>query len=180
MVSLGRRVATLILLLAAASSVRAACDPPTTTTTLAPVCGNGIREVGEACDGGAYCTAECDLVSLGPGCCQGGSTGGCVDAPNISLDYYLYNYCLSLGGASHVPGGVCSAAGTCQILTLAAPAPLCCTSNSASDCLPRDNTPVPNTGALWSFYHYCEGYTSRTYHSVAGAACGPAGICIPQ
>jgi hypothetical protein len=38
------------------------------------VCGDGIRDVGEQCDGGAYCTATCTLLSLAPGCCQGVST----------------------------------------------------------------------------------------------------------
>jgi len=44
---------------------------PNPCPTLAPVCGNDIREVGEQCDGGAYCTASCNFPSLAPGCCQG-------------------------------------------------------------------------------------------------------------
>src|SRR5262249_14092990 len=49
------------------------------------VCGDGIRQVCEQCDGGAYCTATCTLPSLAPGCCQDGSTPGCRDASGFDL-----------------------------------------------------------------------------------------------
>ena len=148
----------------------------TTTTTLAPVCGDGIREVGEPCDGGAYCSASCTLPSLAPGCCQDGSTAGCADASGWSLDYYMYNYCISHGWTTNVDGGVCSQAGTCDILPLQ-PVPLCCESNTDGTCS-HDGT-VSNTGALWWFFNHCEGITNRTYHTVPAATCDPAGTCVP-
>jgi hypothetical protein len=168
---------TLGLLLAMAPAGWAACDPTTTTTTLAPVCGNGIREVGEECDGGAYCSATCTLLGLAPGCCVGGSTGGCADASGWSLNYYMYSYCLSLGGATNIVGGVCSA-GTCSVLPLASPVPLCCASNTDGTCS-HDGT-AAGTADLWHFFNYCEGITMRTYHTVPAAVCGPAGVCVPQ
>jgi hypothetical protein len=129
------------------------------------VCGDGIRDVGEQCDGGAYCSATCTLLSLAPGCCQGASTttssttpfsttitfsttpttsstttttqsvggaflefntgtpGGtcgntrdgsnvlinnltissCADASGFSLNYYMYQYCLSRGFVGSTP-----------------------------------------------------------------------------
>ncbi len=39
-----------------------------TTTTIAAVCGNGIVEGGEQCDGGACCTGTCQLISGGTVC----------------------------------------------------------------------------------------------------------------
>jgi len=177
-----RALAAVLMLLLAGPAVRAACDPPTTTTTTQPaVCGNGIREVGEECDGGAYCSATCTLLGLAPGCCVGGSINGCADASGWSLDYYMHSYCQSLGGimATNIDGGVCSA-GTCSVLPLASSVPLCCASNTDRTCSHDGDGTAANTADLWHFFNYCEGITMRTYHTVPAAICGPAGVCVPQ
>src|SRR5262245_22911736 len=158
------------LLLAMAAAGWAACDPR-------PVCGNGIREVGEQCDGGSFCADNCTLLGIAPGCCVGGTTQGCADASGWSLNYYMYSYCLSLGGATNVVGGVCSQ-GSCSVLSLAAPVPLCCASNTDGSCTFSETE--NNTAGLWHFFNYCEGATMRTYHTVPAATCGPAGVCVPQ
>jgi hypothetical protein len=40
------------------------------------VCGNGVIDPGEACDGGACCTAECEFVSAGTPCPDGNLCNG--------------------------------------------------------------------------------------------------------
>jgi len=140
------------------------------------ICGNGIRDVGEQCDGGAYCTASCYLLSLAPGCCQGGIPG-CADASGFSLDFNMHQFCLSRGYATNVSGGVCSQAGTCDILPLLQSVPLCCESNTDGTC--SHDGIVSDTFGLWWFFNHCEGITNRTYHTVPAATCGPAGTCVP-
>src|SRR5262245_4183692 len=101
----------------------AGCDPPA-------VCGNGTRETGEACDGGAYCTPQCTFPSLAPGCCDDADgTTECRDEPEWSLYYYLMQSCLSHGSQAPVPGGICAAGGSCVILPIDS-VPLCCASNA--------------------------------------------------
>jgi hypothetical protein len=143
---------------------------------VAPVCGDGIREVCEQCDGGVYCSATCTLPSLAPGCCRDGSTPGCADASGFSLDFDMYQYCvLILGYTTAVNGGVCSQAGTCDILPLQ-PVPLCCESNIDGTC--SNDGIVSDTGQLWRFVNNCEGmFLNR--HTVPAATCGPAGTCVP-
>jgi len=142
---------------------------------VAPACGDGIREVCEQCDGGPYCSATCTLPSLAPGCCQGGIPG-CADASGFSLNFYMYQYCvLGLGYTTAVNGGVCSQAGTCDILPLQ-PVPLCCESNIDGTC--SNDGIVSDTGQLWRFINTCEGeFLNR--HTVPAATCGPAGTCVP-
>src|SRR5262245_48911451 len=149
---------------------------------VAPVCGDGIRDVCEQCDGGAYCTASCTLPSLAPGCCQGGIPG-CADASGFSLDFNMHQFCLAHGYATNVPGGVCSQAGTCDGLLLQ-PVTLCCESNTDGTCGEQFPPPgvartVTSTGELWRFFNTCEGITNRAYHTVPAATCGPAGTCVP-
>jgi hypothetical protein len=50
-------------------------DISITAGTAGPVCGNGTVEAGEACDGGACCTASCTFVAMGTSCRA--SAGAC-------------------------------------------------------------------------------------------------------
>jgi len=89
----------------------------------------------------------------------------------------MHSYCLSLGYTTNVAGGVCSQAGTSDFLPLQ-PVSLCCESNTDGTC--SHDGMVTSTGGLWHFFNGCEGNTSRIYHTVAPATCGPAGTCVPE
>src|SRR5262249_22588544 len=131
---------------------------------------------GEQCDGGAYCTASCTFPSLAPGCCQDGSTPGCADASGFSLNFNMHQFCLSLGWATNVPGGVCSQAGTCDFIGFQA-VPLCCESNTDGTSSQDDIGGSPY--ALCHFFTLCEGIPLASYHTAPAATCGPAEPCVP-
>src|SRR5262249_36363905 len=135
------------------------------------VCGNGIRDVGEQCDGGAYCTATCTLPSIAPGCCQDGRPG-CQDASGFVLNFDMMQFCQSQGWTTNVPGGVCSQAGTCDILPLQ-PVPFCC-EPGLNPCFSA--TPS-STADIWHFVNGCTG--PSVSHTTPAATCGPAGTCVP-
>jgi hypothetical protein len=132
-----------------------------------------VREVGEQCDGGALCSANCTLVDIAPGCCE--LPNSCQSASGFSLNYYMYSYCLTFS-APNVPGGVCGASGNCEILPID-PVPLCCATDTGT-C--TTSSTVSNTSALWSFFNYCEGASMRANHTVPGAVCGASGVCEPS
>jgi len=147
---------------------------PTTSTTsstaISGPCGDGVRNVGESCDGGAYCTAGCTFPSASPGCCQD-TEASCRSADGFILFFNLYSFC---GGSSFdaaVRGGICSASGTCEVLSFD-PSPICC--QLAGSC---SGGMTSSTSGLWNFRNVCEGAQGGT--TVPAAVCGPTGTCQP-
>jgi hypothetical protein len=147
---------------------------PTTTSTSSTAipgpCGDGVRNVGESCDGGAYCTADCTVPSASPGCCQD-AEASCRPANGFVLFFNLYSFCGGTSFEAAVRGGVCSVGGTCEVLPID-DVPLCCQlTGSCSSSTAND------TGDLWNFRNLCEGAQGGTV--VHAAACGPTDTCQP-
>jgi hypothetical protein len=90
------------------------------------VCGNGIVELGENCDGGLLCDESCRFAL--PSCCQ--TTTGCFDATTSSCPPEL---------GAHVGGAICEASGQCVAQAIAATELCCqeeeriCSSSAATD-----------------------------------------------
>jgi hypothetical protein len=142
-------------------------DASGTAIPIPSVCGNGTRDVGESCDGGTYCTGDCEFPSLSPGCCQAEAT--CRDASGFILNGSLYGFC---SPDAPVQGGVCSAGGTCDIHPLQ-PVPLCCQLSGSCN-----QTTANDTQDLWSFRNVCAGsFPGGTVQRAA--TCGPTGTCEP-
>jgi hypothetical protein len=143
------------------------------------VCGNGIREHGEECDGGPLCTASCHQYLSS--CCQG--AGACENAPVFSLLGYLHDYCAArLGGAAGVAGDVCGADGQCADIPLE-PVHVCCQlAGSCTDTAGPAFNPVATTSQLYYFLYYCNGGAGLGSgpYIVVNASCGPGGLCTPQ
>jgi hypothetical protein len=132
------------------------------------VCGNGIREPGEQCDGGPLCTAACSQTL--PSCCL--FADHCTSAPTFSLAGYLATYCGISGGVTPIPGGLCADDGSCAPVGVAA-VPTCC--QLAGSCYDGS---AASTDGLWRFLNYCTGAYHGTMH--IGAGCGVDGVCQPQ
>jgi hypothetical protein len=111
-------------------------------------------------------------------CCQG--AGECVPGLGFSLNFYLMTYCSSmLPGSSGVPGGVCSASGTCEIQSIEPPRALCCQVSQISGPSCYDAAvPATSTAAVWTFRNYCVGGLFGTAYY--DAVCGPGGTCGPE
>jgi hypothetical protein len=76
------------------------------------VCGNGIVELGENCDGGPLCDESCRFAV--PSCCQ--TASGCFDASMTSCPPEL---------GERIGGSVCSVSGRCEVEPIE-PIELCC------------------------------------------------------
>lgn len=157
--------------------------PPTTTTTtststtsLPPaVCGNGVREVGEHCDGGNLCTGTCTLQGISYGCCTFSDGSACVAANGFSLNFNMYQFCLSRGASANVPGAICNATGGCEVQAVD-PVPLCC-QHPDGTC---QGTVANSTAGLWYWYNGCEGASFFSSHTVVAASCSSSGTCTPS
>lgn len=167
------------------ASARVSCaDACTDSGCASPpaVCGNGVIEGTEGCDGGPFCTAQCQPPY--PWCCQ-------YPAPSCSLaddefvsDELVLGSCVGSGGTYHpgaqpahdpscqelVPGTLNN--GACTPLTLPAPLTLCC-ENATPAC---QQTTTADEGTLVAFMHDC-GYGG--YPRVVEGTCGGAGTCVP-
>lgn len=132
-----------------------------------PVCGNGVKEAGEACDGGPFCAPNC--VANITSCCV--VPGQCVTTPGFSLFVNLIGYCngvLPPGTFQVIGGGVCQADASCTTEPLA-PLSICCQlPDSCNDAV------VSDTGTLWSFHNVCQGMFNVTS---PGARCVGT-ICV--
>jgi hypothetical protein len=137
-----------------------------------PTCGNGIRESGEQCDGGAGCTAECYQGIFS--CCQD-AEDQCRAAPAFSLQYYLYQYCTAANFTSQPrPGLMCGADGVCTDAAIE-PVPVCCQQETSC----YDGT-VGVVSGLWSFQYNCLQGTGigGPRHIVINGSCGGDGVCV--
>lgn len=133
------------------------------------VCGNGIREPGEQCDGGPACTSSC--VQNVPNCCA--SVATCIAAPGFSLLNTLTNYCaFTAPGSTAVPGAICQPDGSCAVEPIG-PGPVCC--QETGSCF--EGT-FASTEDLWNFHNLCMGLPRGT--TVPTAVCDPGGACVPQ
>ncbi len=137
-----------------------------------PVCGNGILEHGEQCDGGFGCTAQCFQAIYS--CCQGANQ--CVAAPTFSLQYYLMQYC-QINGGTPQPGLVCDADGTCRDHGIT-PVPVCC-QQGPTTCFQQSASSVAQ---LWYDQYYClQGSgIGGPFHIEINATCGADGDCVPE
>jgi hypothetical protein len=139
-----------------------------------PVCGNGVHERGEWCDGGPACDQTCTHPLTG--CCD--YQGQCIAAPYFSLYGYFVQYCGSLlNTAAHIgPGFMCDAGGVCADVTID-PMPMCCQVTDDT-CMGTIETSL---GGLWSARHNCIGIAgfdfTRTHYN---ATCTVGGTCTPR
>ncbi len=132
-------------------------------------CGNGIREVGEECDGGPACTEACTQTIAN--CCAG--AGVCLAAPPFSLAGVLWQYCGgALPGGTPFPGAVCQPDGSCAVLPLD-PIPVCC--QGTGTCF--EGT-ADSTSTLWSFHNSCQAPLNGI--TVPTASCSVSGACVSE
>ena len=142
-------------------------------------CGNGIKEFGEACDGGPFCGPTC-FADI-PACCvpqdQIGPDGlspsrpvhGCPRILAGRQHHAVLRGNLPLGAG--FGGYVCRADGSCSPDPIDPPISVCCQrSGSCKDGF------VSDTRELWGFHNGCQGPMTGT--TAPGASCGPLGLCV--
>jgi hypothetical protein len=163
----------------------------TTTTVPSNVCGNGIVESPEWCDGESFCDSNCTIHRYA--CCEFATGGGAcsADVPAYTLFAYQNGVCGNYGGTFRLgkiqaTGGACadppsgppysSEAGACaEPPPLAAPISLCCQSQSTgpycSATFTADNDVI--TGFIWN----CA-YNHYPNIPIVRGTCGGDGNCV--
>ncbi len=146
------------------------------------VCGNGIVETGEACDGGDFCSPGCTLeVDTSSACCL--LPGGGVGPDSCVGDFPFGSACFSVGGAKFI-GATCvttpdpcpspgTCPGTCDMGETYPETSFCC--SGAVSCF--DDT-ASNFAELSSLAFFCAIDTGGS-GSLINGTCGGAGLCIP-
>jgi hypothetical protein len=156
---------------------------PTTTTTLPPVCGNGIIEGDEQCDGQAACGPGC-LLQLA-GCCQVGSPPDTI-CLGMGVEGHFYRTwaqscawengqlsgAVCTGTDPSCPTGTTCGPGICEVASMP-PLGLCCQrQGTCSDAV------VTNTQSYADFVVGCLGFEPPGGASRVGA-CDGQGRCVP-
>jgi hypothetical protein len=84
----------------------------TTTTTMPPVCGNGMVEFGEDCDGGDCCTPSCEFEPIGTTCSSGPNPTQCstkqCDGEGACAAFPLSNSACNGGPCPCDDGDICT------------------------------------------------------------------------
>jgi hypothetical protein len=143
----------------------------TTSTNPTAVCGNGVREPGEQCDGGFGCTASC--VQEMPSCCS--LSDECISTPTFSLNFYLMQYCSAfLPGSQPIQGGICAPDGSCAPQSID-PVSVCC--QTPPPFVGCSGATATSTNGLWTFQNVCRGAQSGTVFVAADCV---GGVCLPQ
>lgn len=154
--------------------------------TYCPVCGNGIREGNEQCDGAACCTMTCGFVSNGTACtdgnlcthtdrCQGGSCIGsdpvtcvaadqCHSAGTCNLTTGACSNPFKANGTACNDGSACSTGDTCANGQCIGSPVICnddnvCTTDfcSAGECLHTNNSNPCEDGSVCTVGDSCVG-----------------------
>ncbi len=77
--------------------------------TMCPVCGNGVREAAEQCDGGSCCTATCTFAGNGTSCSDGNAC--------TQVDQCQSGTCVGSTPLTCTAADQCHVAGTCNPAT---------------------------------------------------------------
>jgi len=153
------------------------------------VCGNGIVEYPEWCDGESFCASNCTIVRYA--CCQFATgSGGCSkDVPAFTLFANQYGVCGTYGGTFEMgltapAGSACTdppsnvsglTEGACvEPPPLAAPINLCCQDRYAPVC---GDVSTASNSAITQFIWSCA-YRNYPDIPIVRGTCGGDGLCV--
>ncbi len=158
----------------------------TVTVASAAQCGNGQIEAGEACDGGACCTAGCQFVGAGAVCRA--AVGACDVAETCSGSSATCPAdVLAPNGSSCSDGNLCNGAETCQNGTCTSGTALVCNDGNvctndscspATGCVFTNNTAPCSDGVACTSDVCAGGVCTGTSTCTGGQTCNPStGAC---